>query len=153
MSEYETVEFEFDEVTLEAIDGWILVGAVVAGVLVNLNALMVPLLGRIGGGVVAGFVAAYAVGRFPLGLVHALIASAVVGGAAGTVTGLLGVALGLYNEPPLLVLAHVGPVSPMLTGLGLPSFVLIVLTFALLTAVDGLIGGVVGGAVRAAIPW
>ena len=153
MSEYETVEFELDEVSLEMIDGWILVGAVVAGVLVNLNALMVPLLGRIGGGVVAGFVAAYAVGRFSLGLVHALIASAVVGGAAGTVTGLLGVALGLYNEPPLLVLAHVGPVSPMLTGLGLPSFVLIVLTFALLTAVDGLVGGVVGGAVRAAIPW
>jgi len=43
---------------------------------------MVPLLTRIGGGVVAGFIAAYAVGRIVPGIGHAVIASAIGGGVA-----------------------------------------------------------------------
>lgn len=153
MTEYETYDVEEYEISLEVIDMWILVGAVVVGALVNLNALMVPLLSRIGGGVVAGFIAAYAVGRVASGLLHAVIASAIVGGIAGTMTAFLGTLMGLYNEPPLLVLASLGPISPMLTGLGLPSALLIVLAFSLLTAVDGLVGGLVGSGLRALVPW
>lgn len=153
MSEYETVDVETSELSLEGIDTWIIVGATTAGVLVNLTGLMVPLLTRIGGGIVAGFIAAYAVRRIASGIVHAMIASALVGGLAGTVTAFLGTILGLYNEPPLLVLASIGPVSPMLTGLGLPSFVLLVLAFSLLTAVDGLVGGLIGSGLRALLPW
>ena len=153
MSEYETADFDVDDISFAAIDTWIVVGATTVGVLVNLSALLVPLLTRIGGGVVAGFVAAYAVGRIGSGLVHAVIASGLVGGFAGTVTAILGTLLGLYNEPPLLVLSDIGPISPMLSGLGLPSVVLIVLAFSLLTAVDGLVGGVLGGGLRALLPW
>jgi hypothetical protein len=153
VSDYEIVETERSRLSLEAIDTWIVLGATVAGVLVNLNALMVPLLTRIGGGVVAGFIGAYAAGRVTSGIVHAVIASALVGGVAGTVTALLGTLLGLYNEPPLLVFSSIGPISPMLSGLGLPSVLLIVIAFSLLTAVDGLVGGVVGSALRALLPW
>lgn len=153
MSDYETVDSRTSDPSLEAIDTWLVVGAAVGGVLVNLNALMVPLLTRIGGGVVAGFVAGYAAGRVASGIVHAVLASALVGGIAGTLTASLGTLLGLYNEPPLLVLSSLGPISPMFSGLGLPSVVLIVLAFALLTAVDGLVGGVAGSALRALLPW
>lgn len=153
MHEYESYDFTEAEFSLEAIDKWIILAAVVVGALVNLNALMVPLLGRIGGGTVAGFVAAYAVGRIASGIVHAVIASAVVGGIAGMITALMGVTLGLYNEPPLLVLSSLGPVSPLLSGLGLPSVVLIVLAFSSLTAIDGLVGGAMGSGLRALLPW
>jgi len=113
---------------------------------------MVPLLTRLGGGVVAGFIAAYAVGRIVPGIGHAVIASAIGGGVARTVTAFLGTLLGLYNEPPLLVLTSIGPISPMLTGLGLPSVVLIVLAFSVLTAIDGFVGGLVGSGLRALLP-
>ncbi|QSW99869.1 hypothetical protein [Haloterrigena alkaliphila] len=153
MSEYESYEFDPEDVSFEWFHGWVVVGAVVVGALVNLTALMVPLLGQIGGGIVAGFLAAYAVGRFAMGLLHAAIASTLVGGVAGTVTALLGVTIGLFNEPPLLVLSGIGPVSPMLSGLGLPSALLIIAAFALLTVVDGLVGGLLGAGVRALLPW
>ncbi|PGF16678.1 hypothetical protein CP556_11480 [Natrinema sp. CBA1119] len=153
MSEYETVGVEANDTSIKAVDTWIIVGAATVGVLVNLTGLMVPLLTRLGGGVVAGFIAAYAVGRIVSGIGHAVIASAIVGGVAGTVTATLGTLLGLYNEPPLLVLASIGPISPMLTGLGLPSVVLIVLAFSVLTAIDGFVGGLVGSGLRVLLPW
>lgn len=153
MSEYEGRSVDVSEVSLEAIDTRIVLGAAIAGVVVDLTALLVPLLTRIGGGVVAGFLAAYAVGRITSGLVHAVIASGFVGAVAGSMTGFLGAVLGLYNEPPLLVLGSIGPLSPMLSGLGLPSVLLIAGTFSLLTAVDGIAGGAVGTVVRALLPW
>lgn len=153
MSEYEILNSERSVLPFESINTWIVLGATVAGVLVNLNALMVPLLTRIGGGVVAGFIGAYAARRVTSGIVHAVIASALVGGIAGTLTAFLGALLGLYNEPPLLVFSSIGPISPMLSGLGLPSVLLIVVAFSLLTAVDGLVGGAVGSVLRALRPW
>ncbi|QLG49164.1 hypothetical protein [Natrinema halophilum] len=153
MSNYESPDSEASRLLLGGIDTQIVLGATVVGIVVNLNALMVPLLTRIGGGIVAGFLAAYAVGRVASGLVHAVIASAFVGGVAGTVTAFLGTLIGLYNEPPLFVLASVGPISPMLSGLGLSSAILIVIAFSLLTAVDGIVGGLVGSVIRALLPW
>ncbi|MDF9744382.1 hypothetical protein [Natrinema salsiterrestre] len=153
MSDHEVIDVDARTLSTDALDTWILLGATVAGVLVNLNALMVPLLTRIGGGVVAGFIGAYAARRVTSGIVHAVIASALVGAVAGTITAFLGALLGLYNEPPLLVFSSIGPISPMLSGLGLPSVLLIVLAFSLLTAVDGLVGGVVGSVLRALRPW
>lgn len=153
MGNDETMDSDVSEVPLEAVDTWIITGAAIAGVLVNLTALLVPLFTRIGGGVVAGFLAAYAAGRIASGMVHAVIASALVGGIAGSMTGFLGALLGLYNEPPLLILDSVGPISPMLSGLGLPSVLLITAAFSLLTAVDGAAGGAVGSLVRAIRPW
>lgn len=153
MSEYETLEFDTSGLSLEAIDKWIVIAAVVVGALVNLNSLMVPLLGQIGGGVVAGFIAAYAAGRIVPGIVHAILASAIVGAIAGLETAFMGAALGLYNEPPLLIFGFLGPVSPTVAGLGLPTIVLIVLAFALLTLIDGLLGGLLGGGLRELLPW
>ncbi len=101
----------------------------------------------------AGFVAAYAAGRLAIGLVHAMFASAIGGGLAGTITAVIGTLMGLYNEPPLLVFASLGPISPALSGLGRPSVVLIALAFSLLTAVDGLVGGLLGGGLRSLLPW
>lgn len=153
MHEYESHDFTETGFSTEALDKWIIIAAVVVGALVNLNALMVPLLGRIGGGTVAGFVAAYAVGRITSGLLHAVLASAIVGAIAGTITGLMGAMMGLYNEPPLLVLSSLGPISPLLTGFGLPSTILIILAFSLLTAVDGIVGGLMGSGLRSLLPW
>lgn len=153
MSEYEGRSVDVSGVSLEAIDARVVVGATIAGVVIDLTALLVPLLTRIGGGVVAGFLAASAVRRLASGMGHAVIASGVVGAVAGAMTGFLGAVLGLYNEPPLLVLDSIGPVSPMLSGLGLPSVLLIAGTFSLLTAVDGVVGGAVGTVVRALLPW
>lgn len=147
MSEYESFGFEARDVSIGPIDKWIVVAAAIVGIVVNLASLMVPLMGLFGGGVVAGFVAAYATRRFVGGLVHAALAAAIVGAVAGLETALLGAAMGLYNEPPLLVLGgRLGPVSPELAGLGLPTVLLIVLAFTVLLLVDGLLGGLVGGA-------
>lgn len=153
VSNSEAFGLDASRLSREAVDGWVLLGATIVGVLVNLNALMVPLLTDIGGGVVAGFIAAYAVGRLVSGIGHAVLASALVGGIAGSVTALVGTLLGLYNEPPLLILGSIGPISPSFTGFGPSGVLLLVLTFSMLTVIDGLVGGLIGGGLRALLPW
>jgi hypothetical protein len=153
MNGYESYNFAEGGIPLETIKKRIVLVAVVVGVIVNLTALIVPLLARLGGGTAAGFVAAYAVGRIVSGTVHAVLASAVVGSIAGTITAVVGSIIGLYNEPPLLVLSTLGPISPLFTDLGILGIVLIVLAFSLLAAVDGLVGAVLGNGLRALLPW
>lgn len=152
MSEHSTFSYLPGEFTVGSINRRIVLAAAVVGILINLTSLMVPIL-RIGGGVVAGFIAGYAVGRPGLGLVHAVLASGIAGVVAGMNTVLLGLVFGFYNEPPLLFLSFVGPISPMFAGLGLPSVLLIVTALTLLIVVDGVIGGLVGAGLRLLLPW
>lgn len=153
MSEHETFTLPEGEFSFGWIDKRVIIGASVVGILVNLNALLVPLLGTIAGGTVAGFIAGYASGRIVSGLVHAVIASGITGVVAALIASSLGVTMGLYNEPPLLVFESVGPISPMVIGLGLPSLILFVSILTLLTVVDGLVGGVIGVGLRSILPW
>lgn len=145
VSEYESFEFDALDVSIRPIDTWIVVGAAVVGIVINLASLMVPLLVTVGGGIVAGFVAAYAAGRFVSGVVHAALASLIVGAFAGLETALLGATLGFFNEPPLVIMGGIGPVSPMAGGMGLPTILLITIAFAVLVLVDGILGGIAGG--------
>ncbi|ELZ08738.1 hypothetical protein C478_17671 [Natrinema thermotolerans DSM 11552] len=153
MSDHETNDAEEYAPSLAAIDSRIVLGAAAVGVFVSFTSLLVPVLTRVGGGIVAGFIAAYAAGRVVTGLAYAVVASALVGGLAGFFMAFLGALSGLYTEPPLFVLSSVGPVSPGLSGLGLPSVILLAVAFSLLTAIDGLVGGLVGSGLRALSPW
>ncbi|QCW02936.1 hypothetical protein [Natrinema pallidum] len=135
------------------VDTGLVLRAAAVGAFISLSSVLVPLFARIGGGVVAGGIAAYAAGRMATGLAYAVTASALAGGLAGFFMTFVGSLFGLYTEPPLFVFASIGPLSPGLSGLGLPSVVLLAIVFSLLTAVDGLIGGLIGSGLRLLRPW
>jgi hypothetical protein len=122
-----------------------------AGVLVNLNALLFPPLNLFGGGIVAGFVAALLVGGLVRGLLHGVVAATVTGFAAGGLVAFTGWLVGLYSEPPSLLLNRLGPVSPTFDHMGAAGLALIVATITLFIAVDGLLGAALGGGLRAGI--
>lgn len=121
----------------------------VVGALVNLNALLIPLLAVIGGGIVAGFVGGYVSGGLVRGPVHGALAGAVTGAATGAVLAITGGLLGLYTEPPTLIGRGFDVlVSPMVTGVEPfgPLLVLVLVTFVV--AFDGLVAGLAGGVLR-----
>ncbi|MFC6731609.1 MULTISPECIES: hypothetical protein [unclassified Haladaptatus] len=129
----------------------VLAGAATVGILVNLNALIIPILGIIGGGVLAGFIAAYAAGGTYRGVAHGLIAGALTGFAGGLVVVLTGSLIGLYSEPPSLLLNFVGPVSPWYDHMGGAGNLLIVTTITILITVDALLGSLFGSGARRAV--
>ncbi|WP_332897952.1 hypothetical protein [Haladaptatus sp. CMSO5] len=129
----------------------VLVGASTVGVLVNLNALIIPILGIVGGGVLAGFVAAYAAGGGVRGLAHGLVVGAITGFAGGLVVILIGSLIGLYSEPPSVLLNAVGPVSPWYDHMGGTGHLLILLTILVFIALESVGGAFVGAAVRRAV--
>lgn len=141
------------EISTGTIDKRVVIGAAIAGILVDLNSMLIPILAIIGGGVVAGFIAGYAIGKPGQGLVHAAVASAIVGVAASMSTLALGVTLGLYNEPPLLFLGVLGPISPIFSDLGFPGVVLLTGTLTLFVMIDGVIGGLLGAGLKSIAPW
>lgn len=124
----------------------VLVGAVL-GILVNMSAMIVPVLNYVGGGFIAGFVAAYIVGG-PRGWLHGVLAGAVAGIAGGTVVALTGGLLGLYTEPPTLLQELFGIVSPIFNGMGILAPLYIGLGIAVFILVDSVIGSVAGGLLR-----
>lgn len=121
------------------------------GILVNLNAMIIPILGLVGGGLLAGFVAAYAAGGVYRGIAHGLIAGAVTGLAAGLVVILVGSLIGLYSEPPSLLLNAIGPVSPWYDHMGGTGNLLILTTILLIITLDAFIGSLAGTGVRNAV--
>lgn len=127
----------------------VVVGAVL-GILINMSAMLVPVLNYVGGGVVAGFVAAYLVGG-PRGWLHGVLAGGVAGIAGGGVVAFTGGLLGLYTEPPTLLQELFGIVSPLFNGMGILAPVYVGLGVAAFILVDSVIGGVVGALVRTLI--
>lgn len=124
----------------------ILVGAIL-GILINMNAMIIPVLNYVGGGVIAGFVAAYMVGG-PRGWFHGIMAGAIAGIAGGTIVASTGMLLGLYTEPPTLLQELVGIVSPMFNGMGILEPLYIGIGIAVFILVDSIIGSVIGGLLR-----
>ncbi|RRJ29153.1 hypothetical protein [Halocatena pleomorpha] len=124
----------------------VIVGAVL-GVLINMSAMLVPVLNYVGGGVIAGFVAAYMVGG-PRGWLHGVIAGTFAGIAGGTVVMFTGALIGLYTEPPTLLQELFGIISPVFNGAGVLEPLYIGLGVAAFILVDSLIGSAIGGLLR-----
>lgn len=124
----------------------ILAGALL-GILINMSALLVPVLNYVGGGLAAGFVAAYIVGG-PRGWLHGIIAGVIAGLVGGSTVALTGGLIGLYTEPPSLMQDSIGIVSPMFDGMGVVGMLLIILGVAAFIVVDSVIGGMIGGILR-----
>lgn len=124
-----------------------IVAGAVLGILINLSAMVVPVLNYVGGGIVAGFVAAYIIGG-PRGWLHGIIAGAVTGLVGGSNVALLGGLLGLYTEPPTLMQDSIGIISPMFNGMGVVGTLLIIAGIGAFIVVDSVIGGMVGGLLR-----
>lgn len=125
--------------------------AAILGFLVNLNALLIPIFQNVGGGLVGGFVAGYAGGRPLRGLVHGTLAAAIVGAATGVLVLLNRIVVGLFIEPPALLLTALGPVSPAFAGAGLLELLFVYFAVVLAVAFDGLVAGTVGGALKAVV--
>lgn len=117
-------------------------------VLLSINALLIPPLMLIGGGVVGGFVAAYLAPGPVRGIVHGAGAGAVAGVGHGVVTALLGGFVGLYMEPPTLFGWITGPIAPQFgfTNPLTPYFILVTIT--VLVTLDAILGAVAGTALR-----
>lgn len=124
----------------------VLIGAVL-GVLINMSAMIVPVLNYVGGGVIAGFVAAYIVGG-PRGWIHGIVAGGVAGIAGGAVVAFTGLLVGLYTEPPTLLQELFGIVSPVFNGMGILAPLYTGLGVAAFILIDSVIGGAVGGLLR-----
>lgn len=122
------------------------------GTLVNLNVLWIPPFSVIGGGLIGGFVGGYTVGGTSRGALHGTLAGIVVGIGSGILAVLLGFLLAQYVPPPNLLYKLTGVLIPPLlmnTGPAEPILVLLGITFVV--AIDGFVGGIVGGVIRSAV--
>lgn len=126
----------------------ILAGATL-GILVNMSALLIPVLNYVGGGVIAGFVAAYIVGG-PRGWLHGIIAGIIAGLVGGTNAVLVGQLFGII-EPPSLMQDAVGIIAPQFSGMGTIGSLLIILGIAGFIVVDSIIGGMIGALLRTVV--
>lgn len=131
-----------------SIDRRAVYAAAIVGFLVNLNALLIPIFQSVGGGLVGGFVAGYAGGRPLRGAVQGTMAAAIVGTATGVLVLLNRVVVGLFIEPPALLLHVFGPVSPLFTGAGLLELLFVYVAMVAVVAFDGLVAGSVGGVLK-----
>jgi hypothetical protein len=124
----------------------------ILGILVNMSVFLVPLLRYVGGGLVAGFVAAYIIGG-PRGWFHGIIAGVITGLVAGSTVAVMGGLLSLFIEPPMLIVDLLGSgiVSTLFSGMGIIGTLLIILTVAAFVTVDSIIGGAIGGLLRTSI--
>lgn len=139
----------------------VLVGAGI-GILMQLIALATPLLVFGGGGLVAGFIAAYIVGG-PRGWFHGAAAGLVTGVVNGVIAALPGMLLGMLISPPTLlstlsdridgIPAAYDLITSVYTGAGTTPFDLlfIIAITGLFLTVEGLIGGLIGGGLRSLV--
>lgn len=123
-----------------------------AGILLNIYALLVPVFDFVGGGIVAGFLAGYALGGLA-GLVNGIVAGAIVGAAAGGLVGLTGFVVNLYMQPPTISAGFLGMelLPATFDGFTPIGLLAIVVFTAGLVAVDALLGAVLGAAVEAGV--
>ncbi|MFB6172612.1 MAG: hypothetical protein ABEJ23_08770 [Haloarculaceae archaeon] len=135
--------------------GWLdrraVYAASIVGFLVDLNALLIPVLQVVGGGLVAGFVGGYAAGRPGRGAVQGALAAGLAGVGSSVVVVSLGWLVGLFVEPPALLLHVVGPISPAFTRAGGLGLLPLLLALTLAVALDGLLAGLVGGGLKALV--
>lgn len=138
--------------SFEEIDRRVLYGAAAVGILVNMNAALIPIFRYLGGGLVAGFIAGYAGGRPTRGTVVGTLAGAIVGVVSGLFVLLLASLLGLIIEPPALLFRVLGPFNPAAYTRNF-LFQLLSVYFVAVVAVafDGLVGGVIGGSLKALV--
>ena len=138
-------------VDLTSFDRKIVYGAAIVGFLVNLNALLIPIFQHVGGGLVAGFIAGYAAGRPVRGLVWGTIAAGITGFATGVLFVANYLLVGLFIEPPSLIIHFFGPVSPWFTWVDFFGLLLLYIALVVFVAFDGLLLGAVGGLLKGTI--
>lgn len=141
---------------IEAVAGTIYMEAIYAGVtatfLVSLMSIVVPIVPFFEiftGGVIGGFIAAYATGGLVRGTVHGIVA-AVIGGAifAGITIG-QGLLLGVFIEPPTLISEFgMPPTAAIFASESLTTLLAILVITPLLVGFDGAVGGVLGSIVK-----
>ena len=141
---------------IEAVVGTVYVEAIYAGVtatfLVSLMSVIVPILpffGFITGGLIGGFIAAYATGGLIRGTVHGVVAT-VIGGAlfAGFTVG-QGLLLGfVFLEAPTLIGQVTPPISGVFAQTPLVAIIAVLVVSPVLVGFDGAVGGVVGSGVK-----
>lgn len=129
----------------------VLAGALL-GILVNMSVFVTPALRYVGGGIIAGFVAAYIVGG-PRGWIHGIVAGIITGLVGGSTVVFLGGFLSLFIEPPILIMDLVGieVLSTMFSGMGAIGLLLILLGITAFITVDSIIGGAIGGLLRTCV--
>lgn len=139
----------------------VLVGAGI-GILIQLIALATPLLVIGGGGLMAGFIAAYIVGG-PRGWFHGAAAGLVTGVINGFIVALPIALIGMVMGPPTLisVISDQSEFVPGLydlittgfTGVGTTPFDLlfIIAITALFLTAEALVGGLLGGGLRSLV--
>lgn len=139
----------------------VLVGAGI-GILIQLIALVAPLLVFGGGGLVAGFIAAYIVGG-PRGWFHGAAAGLVTGVVNGVIVVLPIAFIGMVIGPPTLisVISDQSEYIPGLfdlitagvTGVGTTPFdlVFIIAIIGVFLTVEGLVGGLIGSGLRSLV--
>ena len=137
--------------TLTDFDRKAVYGAAIVGFLVNLNALLIPIFQHVGGGLVAGFVAGYAAGRPTRGMAWGALAAALAGAATAFFFLLNSLVVGLYIEPPALLLHLFGPITPLFTGVDFFGILLLLIALVAVVAIDGLIAGAVAGGLRTVV--
>ena len=144
------------EERFEAVAGAIYIEAIYAGIaatsLVGLLAIIVPIIpffGFITGGVIGGFIAAYATGGLVRGTLHGIVA-AVIGGAILAGLGLgQGLLLGfVFIEPPTLIGQFTPAVAAVFSRRPLLAMLATLLIIPILSGFDGAVGGVVGTGVK-----
>jgi hypothetical protein len=128
----------------------ILVYATAAGILVILYTFLVPLFQHLTGGLVAGLICGYRIGRLG-GIAHALVAGVLTGIVAGGVAVVPGWLVGLFLEPNTLLTSTMGLLSvrfDVTTVAGL-SKIGGFLVFGV--TLDALVGAILGDWVKAAV--
>lgn len=139
------------DLAIGEIDKKVVYGAAIVGMLVNLNALFIPIFQNVGGGLVAGFIAGYGAGRPARGAVWGTIAAAIAGAATGVVFMLNRLVVGIFIEPPSLLIDTFGPISPTFTQVDFFWVLLLYLALVVAVAFDGLLTGAVGGFIKGTI--
>lgn len=146
------------EERVEAVTGTIYMEAIYAGVtatfLVSLLTLLVPILPFfevITGGVIGGFIAAYATGGLVRGTIHGIIAAA-IGGAIFAVVNTIGIGLllgGVFLDPPTLISEFGVPATAAIfSRQPMTTLLAILIITPLFVGFDGAVGGVVGSIVK-----
>jgi hypothetical protein len=145
------------ETRIEAVTGAIHTEAIYAGTaaafLVTLMSLIVPIVPFfevLTGGVIGGFIAAYATGGLIRGTVHGIIA-AIIGGAifAGVTIGQALVLGFVFVEAPTLISQFgMPPTAAIFSRQPLIAMVAVLVTTPLFVGFDGAVGGVVGSLVK-----
>lgn len=145
------------EERIEAVAGTIYVEAIYAGVtaafLVTLMSIMIPIIPFfevITGGVIGGFIAAYATGGLVRGTVHGIIAAAIGGAifAGFTVGQALVLGLVFVEAPTLLSQFGFPPTAAIFARQPLVAMIAVLVLTPVLVGFDGLVGGVVGSTVK-----